>query len=131
MTIQKSKKSKIDKTAPKFSPNQLMSFLFELVDEMASFLIKIGETEKKYGVSLESFGEIFQGEPFRLIVKEMDPKNLGLFMQFIMELSANDSLGLSNIDKLTPEEKISKGKKLQSALSRYSSLRIQLDEKVN
>lgn len=113
---------------PELHPDMLVDFLFDLVKEISSFLIELGETEKKYNISLESFGKIFQGEPFRIIVKEMEPKKLGLFMQFIMELAADDSLGFSDIDKLKPDEKITRGKKLQQSLKSYDGLRKQLKD---
>jgi hypothetical protein len=128
MSNQTGKKIVQKEKIPELHPDMLVDFLFDLVKEISSFLIELGETEKKYNISLESFGKIFQGEPFRIIVKEMEPKKLGLFMQFIMELAADDSLGFSDIDKLKPDEKITRGKKLQQSLKSYDGLRKQLKD---
>lgn len=130
MSNQTGKKIVQKEKMPELHPDMLVDFLFDLVKEVSSFLIELGETEKKYNISLESFGKIFQGEPFRIIVKEMEPKKLGLFMQFIMELAADDSLGFSDIDKLKPDEKITRGEKLQQSLKSYDKLRKQLKDEV-
>lgn len=96
----------------------VMNYFIETFDFFSDFFIRLGEIEKKYGLSFELFQKDKSKELLELISPDMPPEQLGHFFKFIL-LIAQIGYDFQNFYSIPPEKKIETGNKLKEIIKDY------------
>lgn len=121
-TTYKTTPKKKDDDAINIPVNNIVPFTYKLVKLMYNLTVDLSQTEKKYGVKFEDFGKIFNGEKFSLLAESLDPKLLGVFIQFIFELNNSKVLDFGKILNSDEKTKDKMKEKMKEILDKYESL---------
>lgn len=126
MAQKKSSKKELPKKQEKaeleIKIDNVVPFTYELVKLMYEIAENLGRLETHYGVRFEEFGKIFDGGKFSLIATSLDPKKLGVFVQFLFELNANQLLEFDKIMSSDTATKLEIKEKLKQILEKYKEL---------
>ncbi len=101
-------------------PAALVAFVFEMIDAYSTFLVKLGEAEKRHGIALHELNEVLGGERFRPIADAFDTAKLGSFVKAVAELG--EAFANVDVNNLPTDKKIELGKKLRSIFEKYEDL---------
>ncbi|MFX0172039.1 MAG: hypothetical protein ACFE9L_08970 [Candidatus Hodarchaeota archaeon] len=105
-------------TGKKPNSRDIMGYFIETFQFFSDFFKKLGEIEKKYGISFEVFQKDKSKELLDLISPDIPPEQLGHFFKFIL-LIARIGKDFQNFYSMSADQKIEAGNKIKKIVEEY------------